>query len=133
MAAEATVLSLTRDLLSCIAKGNYGRYQELCADDLTCFEPEAGGYLVEGLPFHKWYFDLNETKPSGAVAANQTISSPKVRMMGENAAVVVYIRLQQIVDENGRPKTVRSEETRVWQKIDGKWKNVHFHRSSPSS
>ena len=29
---------------------------KLVADDVSCFEPEAGAYLVEGLDFHKFYF-----------------------------------------------------------------------------
>ena len=31
---------------------------ELCHDSLTAFEPEANGSLVEGLDFHKFYFNL---------------------------------------------------------------------------
>ena len=31
--------------------------RKLCDDDLTAFEPEALGNLVEGLHFHKFYFD----------------------------------------------------------------------------
>jgi calcium/calmodulin-dependent protein kinase (CaM kinase) II len=50
-------------------------------------------------------------------------------MLGPDAAVVSYIRLQQKLDGNGRPLTISTEETRVWQKVGGKWKNVHFHRS----
>lgn len=30
---------------------------------------------------------------------------------------------------DGLPATQQSEETRVWQRKDGKWQNVHFHRS----
>ena len=33
-----------------------GPYSKLVADDASCFEPEAGPYLVEGLNFHKFYF-----------------------------------------------------------------------------
>lgn len=64
-----------------------------------------------------------------------SISSLQVRMLGDNAAVVSYIRLQQKLDSNQRPITVATEETRVWQKVNGAWKNVHFHRSptTPSS
>lgn len=36
--------------------GNCFPCSKLVADDVSCFEPEAGGYLVEGLPFHKFYF-----------------------------------------------------------------------------
>ena len=27
---------------------------------LTCFEPEARGYMIEGMDFHKFYFDNGE-------------------------------------------------------------------------
>lgn len=59
----------------------------------------------------------------------------QVRLIGDNAAVVSYIRLQQKIDAVGRPLTIATEETRVWEKKGGKWRNVHFHRSptTPSS
>ena len=31
------------------------------------------------------------------------------------------------------PVTMQSEETRIWQRKDSKWQNVHFHRSSGGS
>lgn len=57
-------------------------------------------------------------------------------MLGPDAAVVSYVRLQQKIDSSsGRPLTISTEETRVWQKVGGRWKNVHMHRSptTPSS
>jgi calcium/calmodulin-dependent protein kinase (CaM kinase) II len=55
-------------------------------------------------------------------------------MLGPDAAVVSYVRLQQKVDSaSGRPLTLASEETRVWQRLGGAWRNVHFHRSAPST
>lgn len=33
----------------------------------------------------------------------------------------------------GLPVTTQAEETRVWQRKDGKWQNVHLHRSGSSS
>jgi calcium/calmodulin-dependent protein kinase (CaM kinase) II len=56
---------------------------------------------------------------------------PKVKVMGD-VAVIAYVRLNQRLDADGSPVTIAVEETRVWQKRDGRWKHVHFHRSLPS-
>jgi len=40
----------------------------------------------------------------------------QVRVIGDNAAVVSYIRLQQKLDSNGRPITIATEETRCGKK-----------------
>lgn len=37
------------------------------------------------------------------------------------------------MDKSGLAHTQQSEETRVWYKKDGKWQNVHFHRSGSIS
>lgn len=126
-AATKELLQLTSKLLKSIGEKDWNTYVQLCDSSLTCFEPEALGQLVEGLDFHKYYFDL-EGKPSHR---NTTLASPHVRFMGEDAAVVSYIRLIQRLD-GGSPVTVAIEETRVWQRINGQWKHVHFHRSTPS-
>jgi ketosteroid isomerase-like protein len=125
---DSELLALTSRLLSAIGDKDWETYAQLCDGSLTCFEPEALGQLVEGLEFHKYYFDL-EGKPA---KRNTTLASPHVRMMGNDAAVVSYIRLIQKLDGGGNPVTLAIEETRVWQRIDGKWKHVHFHRSLPT-
>jgi hypothetical protein len=122
------LLDLTIQLLDSIVEKDWNTYAALCDVSLTCFEPEALGQLVEGLEFHKYYFDL-EGKPS---PRNTTLASPHVRIMGDDAGVVSYVRLIQRLDGGGNPVTVAIEETRVWQKIDGQWKHVHFHRSAPT-
>ena len=118
------LIALTEKLLQSIVAGDWKTYAELCDESITCFEPEARGHLVAGMPFHKFYFDL------GASAAKKqtTLVAPHVRMLGENAAVVSYVRLTQKSDAGG-VATISSEETRVWEKKDGRWKHVHFHRS----
>ena len=122
--ARHTILDLNQRLLNSIAHGDWKTYVELCDESLTCFEPEARGHLVEGLPFHKYYFDLGPSKS----AVQTTMASPHVRMLGDQAAVVCYVRLVQKLLADGNPVTVHVEETRVWQKIGGAWKHVHFHR-----
>ena len=76
--AETELLALNQRLLESIAAGDWSSYAELCHPDLTCFEPEAHGQLVEGLAFHKFYFDLGVS----STQRNTTMASPQVRMLG---------------------------------------------------
>jgi hypothetical protein len=124
---RAEVLELNQRLLDSIAAADWSTYQELCVPELTCFEPEAHGQLIQGMAFHKFYFDLG----AGSQPRTTTMASPQVRMLGNDAAVVAYVRLVQRLDRDDAPVTVCSEETRIWQRIDGRWKHVHFHRSIP--
>lgn len=121
---QPDLLALTQRLLDAIATRDWATYEDLCAQDLTCFEAETEGALVEGLPFHRYYFDLGPGSPK-----QTTIVAPHVRTLGENAAVVSYVRLIQFLDDNGKPQTARFSETRVWERRDGRWVHVHFHRS----
>jgi ketosteroid isomerase-like protein len=120
------LLHLNQALLEAIARADWPRYQELCDPALTCFEPEAMGQLVEGMAFHEFYFKL------GAATGhhNTTMCGARVRLMGD-VALVTYVRLNQRVAADGAPVTRHVEETRVWQRHNGAWKHVHFHRSVP--
>ncbi len=91
------ILQLNQRLLESIAAGDWATYESLCAPDLTCFEPEAAGHLVEGMAFHKFYFDLGAS--SGP--RNVTMATPHVRLLGDATAIVAYSRLVQRLD-NGR-------------------------------
>lgn len=122
---EAQLVEITRQLLTAIAEKDWKKYAELCDPSLSCFEPEARGQLVEGMEFHKFYFDLDGAPEN----QNTTLASPHVRMLGPEAAVVSYVRLVQKQGSDGKPVTIAMNETRVWQRLTGKWKHVHFHRS----
>ena len=129
---EAEIIDLTQHLLAAIAAGDWTAYRRFVADDLTCFEPEARGHLVEGLPFHEFYFTLpaDPTKPARPVT--NTLATPVVKLLSDTVALVAYVRLTQTLDDAGRPVTKPCEETRIWRKENGHWKHVHFHRSLPS-
>ena len=124
---ETEIIELTHQLIESIVSSDWETYTKLCAEDLTAYEPEANGHLVEGMAFHKHYFDMQDASPYANVTT--TLSSPSVRMIGKDAAVIAYIRLTQRVKKNEGSVTSSTQETRVWQRIDGSWKHVHFHRS----
>jgi len=119
------LLNLNRDLLNAIDSGDWTSYVNLCDEQLTAFEPEAAGNLVEGLDFHRFYFELAHS----AGKRQSTISSPKVLIL-DDLALVTYIRLIQTVDSHDKPATLSFEETRLWQHKSDGWKNIHFHRST---
>src|SRR5262245_49519409 len=98
---EQMLLTQTRKLLESIATSDWQAYADLCDPTITAFEPEARGHLVTGLAFHKFYFDLQRSQGP----RHTTLCSPKVRMIGDGAAVVTYVRLTQSVDDEGRPST----------------------------
>lgn len=119
---------MTEQLIESINIGDFEAYTKICDPHLTAFEPEALGNLVEGMDFHKFYFD-NAVLAKHCKAVNTTILNPHVHLLGEDAACIAYVRLTQYMDKQGVAHTHQSEESRVWHKRDNKWQNVHFHRS----
>lgn len=124
---EAEIIELTRQLVESIVDSDWKTYTKLCAEDLTAYEPEANGHLVKGMAFHQHYFDMQNASPYAN--ATTTLSSPAVRMLGADAAVIAYVRLTQRVGDDNRSVTTSTQETRVWQRLGGVWKHVHFHRT----
>ncbi|CAL9699320.1 unnamed protein product [Knipowitschia caucasica] len=121
------IIKITEQLIEAINNGDFEAYTRICDPGLTSFEPEALGNLVEGMDFHKFYFENLLSKNSKPV--HTTLLNPHVHLIGEDAACIAYIRLTQFVDSTGRPRSSQSEETRVWHRREGKWLNVHFHCS----
>ncbi|XP_016092573.1 calcium/calmodulin-dependent protein kinase type II delta chain isoform X2 [Sinocyclocheilus grahami] len=121
------IIKITEQLIEAINNGEFDAYAKICDPGLTSFEPEALGNLVEGMDFHRFYFENLLSKNSKPI--HTTILNPHVHLIGEEAACIAYIRLTQFVDGQGRPRSSQSEETRVWHRRDSKWQNVHFHCS----
>uniref|UniRef100_A0A8D3BR96 calcium/calmodulin-dependent protein kinase n=1 Tax=Scophthalmus maximus TaxID=52904 RepID=A0A8D3BR96_SCOMX len=135
------IIKVTEQLIEAISNGDFESYTyvallfitcpKMCDPAVTAFEPEALGNLVEGLDFHRFYFENLWSKNSKPV--HTTILNPHIHLVGEEAACIAYIRVTQYIDANGTPRTAQSEETRVWHRRDGKWQIVHFHRSGSAS
>jgi len=141
---EQEIIKVTEQLLSALTSGDFDTFSRLCDPKITCFEPESLGNLVEGMDFHKFYFDnwkLSRsdtvvTKVNAPVARshiNTTVLHPTVHLMSDDAACIAYIRLTQFMDRDAAAKTVQHEESRVWHRKNGKWVNVHCHRSINSN
>uniref|UniRef100_A0A8C6VLX2 calcium/calmodulin-dependent protein kinase n=1 Tax=Naja naja TaxID=35670 RepID=A0A8C6VLX2_NAJNA len=126
-ARKQEIIKVTEQLIEAINNGDFEAYTKICDPGLTSFEPEALGNLVEGMDFHRFYFENALSKSNKPV--HTIILNPHVHLVGDDAACIAYIRLTQYLDGSGMPKTMQSEETRVWHRRDGKWQNVHFHRS----
>uniref|UniRef100_A0AAY5EJF0 calcium/calmodulin-dependent protein kinase n=1 Tax=Electrophorus electricus TaxID=8005 RepID=A0AAY5EJF0_ELEEL len=126
-ARKQEIIKITEQLIEAINNGDFEAYAKICDPGLTSFEPEALGNLVEGMDFHRFYFENLLSKNSKPI--HTTILNPHVHLIGEDAACIAYIRLTQYVDGQGRPRSSQSEETRVWHRRDSKWQNVHFHCS----
>uniref|UniRef100_H2SWD2 calcium/calmodulin-dependent protein kinase n=1 Tax=Takifugu rubripes TaxID=31033 RepID=H2SWD2_TAKRU len=130
-ARKQEIIKVTEQLIESINNGDFETYAKICDPGLTSFEPEALGNLVEGHDFHRFYFENALSK--GNKPVHTILLNPHVHLIGENAACIAYIRLTQYMDAGGMPRTMQSEETRVWHRREGRWQNIHFHRSgSPS-
>ncbi|KAM4536706.1 calcium/calmodulin-dependent protein kinase type II delta 1 chain isoform 2-T2 [Odontesthes bonariensis] len=126
-ARKQEIIKVTEQLIEAINNGDFEAYTKICDPGLTSFEPEALGNLVEGTDFHRFYFDNALSK--GKLPIHTILLNPHVHLIGDEAACIAYIRLTQYIDGNGMPRTMQSEETRIWHRRDGKWQNIHFHRS----
>jgi len=125
--ATAELLAVSNQLLAAIDAGDWKSYASLCDEGITCFEKEAHGHLISGLPFHKYYFD-QPAPPSDLPAGLSSMSSPDVRVVGD-VGIVCYVRLKQSTGSDGSVNVSATDETRIWKKTSDGWKHIHVHRS----
>ncbi|XP_076327093.1 calcium/calmodulin-dependent protein kinase type II delta chain-like isoform X3 [Tachypleus tridentatus] len=130
-AHKSEIIRMTELLIEATNNGDFERYTKYCDPQITAFEPEALGNLVEGVDFHKFYF--NSVSGRNCKHINTTVLNPTVHLLGEDSACIAYVLLTQYVNKSGTVYTEQTKETRVWRKVDGKWQNVHFHRSGVGS
>ena len=124
---DQEILSVNQTMLESVVCGDWAAYAKHCSQELSCFEGETNGHLVEGLPFHQYYFDL----PAGdapSTPVTVTMARPHLRWLSDDAVVLSYTRLTQRL-VNGEPITASCCETRIWQRLSGQWQQVHVHRS----
>merc|ERR1719319_1530750 len=108
VARKTDIIRVTELILEAISSGDFEAYTKLCDPNITAFEPEALGNLVEGIEFHRFYFD-NFSALCKSKSANVTILNPQVHLLGDDAASIGYIKVTQTLDKQGLPSTVQSE------------------------
>jgi calcium/calmodulin-dependent protein kinase (CaM kinase) II len=125
---DREILQCNQAMLESVVQGNWERYASFCSDDLSCFEGETNGVLAEGLPFHRFYFELPTDGDTATHPVAVLMARPHLRWLADDAVVLSYTRLTQRL-ANGEPITASCCETRIWQRQNGSWKQVHVHRS----
>ncbi|XP_035169929.1 calcium/calmodulin-dependent protein kinase type II subunit beta-like, partial [Oxyura jamaicensis] len=56
-ARKQEIIKITEQLIEAVNNGDFEAYAKICDPGLTSFEPEALGNLVEGMDFHRFYFE----------------------------------------------------------------------------
>ncbi len=122
---QRELLSLTDRLLQAIHMGDSATYTSLCTPELSCFE-DVCPYRIDGVAFHAHLVKHTARQSSGS-SARSDILSPRVQVYGD-AGIVTYTRLVS-TEDGGEVRFATFNETRVFARIDGAWKLVHFHRT----
>ncbi|KAG7358126.1 calcium/calmodulin dependent protein kinase II Association-domain containing protein [Nitzschia inconspicua] len=157
-----TLLTKTQQLLDAMLKFDYLEYSSLTTDDITGIQID--GRFLQGRSFHSYFGKKatgnalitsgkkKKTTTSATTTSSsasfldqfpiqQSISSPTVRLVSSQVAVVSYKVTRKILE---RGRIVESEiyETRVWEhrpgyqgqatsdKIEDAWLNCHYHVSA---
>lgn len=124
-AEERELLKITWRMLQAIHVGDSATYAELSTLDLSCYE-DVCPYRIDGLEFHLALINLM-AQNERLQPARFDIITPRVQLYGDTG-IVTYTRLMTY-EENGKPRWQTFNETRVFVRLEGKWKMAHFHRS----
>ncbi|XP_062523840.1 calcium/calmodulin-dependent protein kinase type II delta chain-like [Corticium candelabrum] len=92
---RAEIVEFTEKLLEAITTGDYETYKEMVVMDVSCFENETCGELVSGMELHQFLFD-HVKRPE---KIRNYILHPKVVMLGDQGAMIAYVRLMQFIDK----------------------------------
>jgi len=123
---QRELLDITWRMLHCIDTGDSATYAALSTTDLSCFE-DVCAYRIDGVEFHLTMIEqMRENREVRPVRFD--ILSPRVQVYAEQTGIVTYTRLMTYIDE-GRPRWVTFNETRVFIRQEDAWKMAHFHRS----
>lgn len=123
MKPEEELKQILMKLLHGIRTGDVDTYKELVSKSLSCFEPETQGHNVDGLAFHLFFMEHSKIKDP----YHLEIVNPIIRVYGDTGYTAYTLIQNKLKD--GNYVITQVNETRIFNKENGKWKMVHFHRS----
>jgi len=122
---QRELLEITWRMLEAINTGDANTYASLSSADLSCYE-DVCQYRIDGLEFHLSLIRQMSASPEMKPTRFDMLT-PRVQVYGDTG-IVTYTRLMTYSD-NSRPRWTTCNETRVFVRLGGAWKMVHFHRS----
>ncbi|KAG9509004.1 Calcium/calmodulin-dependent protein kinase type II alpha chain, partial [Fragariocoptes setiger] len=128
---KTEIIKLTEQMLECLNGGEFETYMNFCDPQMTSFEPESLGNLIENMEFRRLFFEKQRCADGGVTTSGGSIMlNPRVYVISDDAASIAYVRLTRCIDKaTGKVQTQQFEETRIWHRKDNKWTCVHLHRS----
>jgi hypothetical protein len=116
---EKEILMRNGLLLNTIVHFDHDGYRSLTHESLLGIDLQ--GKVLDGNDIPGYHLE-------GTHLMNVSMVSPSVRFLSKGAAVVSYIRIDQVV-RGRRSQTIKGRETRIWEKQDGNWINCHYHQT----
>lgn len=125
-ADEQSVIDTVQTLLNVISTGNVEAYARMVADDVSCFEHDAPPYRIDGVEFH---LNMMKERKGRSRVTRIDVLAPRVQRFG-NIAIATYTVLKTVLDDDDDLSFDTANETRVFERREGDWIMVHFHRSA---
>ena len=92
---DEMIIRMNQAMLESVCTGNWAEYSQYCHSDLTYFEAETAGHLVEGLAFHHFYFNDGAASEAATTSAQPrvtvTMARPHVRWLHDDAVVALVV------------------------------------------
>ena len=123
---EDELMSLTKKLLTRIyVEPSSDFYKEHVAEDVTCYEGLPT--RLDGIEYHLKALDALAESTEHPGKRHIELLNPKIQVYGDVGVVTATVQFATF--QNQGVETRLLNETRVWAKVDGAWKLVHFHKS----
>jgi len=132
--SDNEIVEVLKKHLQSIQENDIQTYNETSAEDLTLYEWWITPHRIDGLPFHEFMMNSNESL--GTVFGAETTERATTRFDLSNlhiqnygdTAITSYTLLISTATPEG-VKVASHNESRVMVKINNSWKVVHVHKS----